>query len=369
MFRSRKNLVFTGLIFVLFLSVPITALADLKKFEPKRTAWGTPDFQGIWDFRNLTPLERPPELADKAVLTPEEAKIIGAVAIQALDFDSQREGEARVDVEGAYNSFWWDFGTELHEDLRTSLIIDPPNGRLPDITPEALARREEQKHLRSLPVRDLFSYGADPSVFRPAGPESLGLSERCLVGFNAGPPMMPAAYNNNVRIVQTPQYIVLFTEMVHDARVIPMDSRPHLTSEIRRWSGDSRGRWEGNTLVVETTNFTDKTPAFQVPFSGFENLTEGGGLGTGKDMHLVEKFTQVSESRLDYVYTITDPNVFTSPFTVQIPMKVSDGQMFEYACHEGNYAIPGMLKGARLLEAEELDAPEVLKVGGHSNTD
>ena len=353
--------------FALALATSLAAGSDSKGFEPKRTAWGNPDIEGVWDFRNLTPLERPPELADKATLTPEEAKAFRELVLQAVDVDNRTE-EAALDIEGAYNTFWWDWGTELHEDLRTSLIIDPPNGRLPDITPEARAQMEKQNRLRIPPVRDLFSYSANPAVFRPAGPESLGLSERCLVGFNAGPPLTPSAYNNNLRIVQTPKYIVLVTEMIHDARIVPMDDRPHLTSEIRRWSGDSRGRWEGNTLVIETTNFTDKTPTFQLPTT-LETLTELGAVGSGMNMHLVESFTRISESRLDYEYTLTDPTTFVRPFTVNIPMRVSDGQMFEYACHEGNYALPGMLKGARLLEAEELDAPKTLTGRLSANTE
>jgi hypothetical protein len=156
--------------------------------------------------------------------------------------------------------------------------------------------------------------------------------------------------------------------MIHDARIIPMDNRPHLPLEIRRWSGDSRGRWEGNTLVIETTNFTDKTPTFQLPAT-LATLTESGAVGTGKNMHLVERFTPINESRLDYEYTITDPATFVQPFTVSIPMRTSDGQMFEYACHEGNYSLPGILKGARRLDAEEADAPPVvLKVGQNQIT-
>ena len=173
------------------------------KYQPGRTSWGTPDIQGIWDFRTLTPFERPDELAGKTVLTPEEAKAFRDQTLVLLDVDN-RVSESAVDVEGAYNTFWWDWGTELNEDLRTSLIVDPPNGKMPAVTPEAAARMDEQNRLRTLPVRDLFSYSANPAVFRPAGPESVGLSERCLVGFNAGPAMTPGAYNHNLSIVQTP---------------------------------------------------------------------------------------------------------------------------------------------------------------------
>ncbi len=280
----------------------------------------------------------------------QEAPAFRDQALQVLNVDN-RSGEAAADIEGAYNNFWFDWGTELTEDLRTSLIVDPASGKLPEITAEALARLEEQNRLRTPPVRDLFSFSANPAEFRAAGPESVGLSERCLLGFNAGPPLTPSAYNNNLRIVQTPDYVVLVTEMIHDARIIPMDGRQHLPPEMMRWSGDSRGRWEGDTLVVDTTNFTDKTPTFQLPAT-IATLEKSGAVGSGRNMHLTERFTAVGEGRFLYEYTLDDPSTFARPFTVVIPMRSSEGPMFEYACHEGNYAMGGMLRGARLLEAE-----------------
>jgi hypothetical protein len=329
--------------------VVLTACSEAD-YQPELTEWGTPNIEGVWDFRTLTPFERPPEFADKTVLTPEEARAFQEAALAAADVDNW-DDEAKVDVEGAYNTFWWDWGTEVNEDLRTSLIVDPPDGRLPAITPEARARMEEQNRLRSPPVRDLFSYSADPSNFLPSDPESLGLSERCLVGFNAGPPMTPAAYNNNVRILQTPSHVVLVTEMIHDARIIPMDGRPHLPDDVRRWSGDSRGHWEGNTLVIETTNFTDKTPTLQLPTTVVDAVNSGA-VGSGTNMRLTERFTPTADDRLLYEFTIEDPTTFEQPFTVAIPMRATDALMYEYACHEGNYAVPGILKGARLLESE-----------------
>jgi predicted DNA-binding protein (UPF0251 family) len=319
-------------------------------YQPERTLWGTPDIDGLWDFRTLTPFERPAEFGDRAVLTLDEAEVLRQAIIARQDVD-QRSAEASVDVEGSYNTFWYDWGAELNEDLRTSLIVDPPDGRLPDITPQAHARMELQNRLRTPPVRDLFSFSANVAEFRPADPEALGLSERCLVGFNAGPPLTPSAYNNNLRIVQTPDHIVLVTEMIHDARIVPMDWRPHLPGAIRRWSGDSRGRWEGNTLVIETRNFTDKTPTFQLPAT-VETASASGAVGSGADMLLTERFTPTGDGHLLYEYTIDDPQTFVRPFTVAIPMRASDALMYEYACHEANYAVPGMLKGARLLEAE-----------------
>jgi hypothetical protein len=319
------------------------------EFEPARTAWGTPRIDGLWDFRTLTPLERPAEYADKAFLDPEEARALRSKLLAVNDVDA-RADESSVDVEGAYNSFWYDWGTELGEDLRTSLIVDPADGRLPGITSEALARLEEQNRHRSPPVRDLFSFSADVSEFRPADPEALGLSERCLVGFNAGPPLSPSAYNNNLRIVQTPDHVVLVTEMIHDARIVPLDGRAHLPAEMERWSGDSRGWWEGNTLVVETTNITGKKPTLQLPAT-IDSLV-AGAVGSADTVRLRERFTLVAPDRLLYEYTLDDPSTFVRPFSVAIPMRASTAQMYEYACHEGNYAVPGMLRGARLLDAE-----------------
>jgi hypothetical protein len=282
-------------------------------------------------------------------MTPEEAQALRRKLIAANDVDTRAE-ESRVDVEGAYNTFWYDWGTTLSEDLRTSLIVDPPDGRLPDITPEARARLLEQNRHRSPPVRDLFSFSADVSEFRPADPEALGLSERCLVGFNAGPPLTPSAYNNNLRIVQTPDHVVLVTEMIHDARIVPLKRREHLPADMERWSGDSLGHWEGDTLVVETTNITAKKPTLQLPATIDELMS--GAVGSADNMRLIERFTPIAQGRLLYEYTLHDPATFVRPFTVAIPLRETDALMYEYACHEGNYAVPGVLRGARLLDAE-----------------
>jgi hypothetical protein len=321
------------------------------RYRPERTAWGTPVIDGLWDFRTLTPLERPREVAGKEFFTPEEAHAFRERTLRLLDVDNRAGVPGQIDVEGAYNSFWWDWGNELTEDLRTSLIVDPEDGRLPALTAEAQARRDQQRRQRTPPNRDIVSltFGAQP--FLPEGPESVGLSERCLVGFNAGPPLSPSAYNNNLRIVQSRDHVLLVTEMVHDARIVPLDGRPHLPAGMSRWSGDSRGRWEGDTLVIETERFTDKTPTFQLPFS-FENALDTGAIGSAAGMRLVERITPIAEGRLRYEYTLDDPTTFTRPFTVAIPMRASRERMFEYACHEGNYAMGGMLRGARQLEAE-----------------
>lgn len=228
---------------------------------------------------------------------------------------------------------------------------DPPNGRLPKVVPDAEARRLAQNKQRTAPVRDILSYSVGPNYLHKH-PESLGLSERCLVGFNAGPPITPSAYNNNLRIMQTPNNVLLVTEMVHDARVIPTDGRPHLPKDIRQWSGSSRGYWEGNTLVIQTSNFTDKTPTFQLPVQ-FINPAANGVVGSGKNMQLVERITPTGEGQLSYEATVVDATSFTQTFTIRVAMQSSQDKMFEYACHEGNYAMGGILRGARLREREK----------------
>ena len=307
-----------------------------------------PDLSGVWNFSALTPLERPLEFGDKAVLTPAEAKTF-LKKILPPDKVDEPTGIAELDVE-VYNDFWFDAGEHLDAELRTSLIIDPPNGRLPARVAAAEAHRVAQSNKRAPPVRDITSFSVGPDYLHEH-PESLGLSERCLVGFNAGPPITPSYYNNNLRIVQTDDYVMMMTEMVHDARIIPTDRRPHLPDDILQWLGSSRGHWEGDTLVVETTNFTDKTPVFTLPINIFEKEVNGA-LGSGKDLHVIERFSMTEEGLLRYEATLTAPNTFALPFTVRVSMHPSNDKIYEYACHEGNYAMGGVLRGARLREAE-----------------
>ncbi len=317
-------------------------------YQAPRNSYGQPDFQGIWDFRTLTPFQRPKELGSKAFFTVEEQAAFKSKTIDVLNVDKSRKKKTISDVETAYNNFWFDYGTSMSEDRRTSLIIDPPNGRLPALTDEGMAQLK-QHLLRIPPVRDIISIGL--TDFFPAGPEVLGLSERCLLSFNSGPPLSPHAYNNNLRIIQTPKHVVIFTEMIHDARIVPIDGSPHLPAEMTKWTGDSRGYWDGDTLVVETTNFTGKTPTFQLPI----NLADpdmNGVVGTGEHFTLIERFTRTSDSVVTYEYTVTDLSVFTKPFTASIPLKAAEGQIFEYACHEGNHAAAGMLSGGRQGEKE-----------------
>ncbi len=317
--------------------------------ETHKTPWGDPDIDGLWDFRSLTPLERPAEFGDKAVLTAEEAAAFLEKVQAGLKGDGRGSDDSATDLEGSYNDFWFDYGNNV--DLRTSLIVDPPNGRLPPLTEAAREQLKVNNTDRKPPVRDMFSYAAGVHVYRPLGPEWLGLSERCLVGFNAGPPLNPSAYNNNLRVVQTRHHVLLVTEMIHNARVIPLVESRSVPDGWEQWSGVSRGYWDGDTLVVETANFSNKLPSFMLPAT-LANASEGGAVGVGSNMHLVERFTRDADG-LNYAYTLTDPETFTAPFTVSLNMKPAQGKMFEYACHEGNYAMGGVLRGARLQDAEE----------------
>ena len=302
-----------------------------------RTPWGAPDLGGVWDFRTLTPLERPEALGDKAVLTPEEAAAFRDTALESRNAD-RRAGGARRDVERAYNDFWWDYGDSLTGDLRTSLIVDPPDGRIPPRVDGVDEADQARRTAWRRPVRERVVFNS------PArGPEDLGLSERCMLGFNAGPPMLPSAYNNNIHILQTPDHVVIFNEMVHDARIVPLGDVPHLPGAVRQWLGDSRGHWDGDTLVVESTNFTHKTGSF---------YTIARSYGSGETARLVERFTREGADGLRYEFTVDDPATFTRPFTAMIPMTRTDAPLFEYACHEGNYGMTNLLSGARVQERE-----------------
>ncbi len=293
--------------------------------EVPQTAWGAPDLQGVWDFRTITPLERPEDLGDQAVLTVEEAAQREQSAVDRADTLWNREArptEAGGNV-GGYNNFWMDQGTNVIGTRRTSLIIDPPNGRLPEVT--------EAGQARAAANRGSFS----PEL--PASYTDLSNSDRCLMGFNAGPPITPAAYNQNVQLFQTPDHFVMLTEMVHTVRVIPLDGSPALGDGLRQLSGVSRGHWEGETLVVETDNFEARRD--------WRGSTEG--------MRLVERFTRVDADTLEYEFTVTDPETWAAPWTVNLPMRRNELPLFEYACHEGNYAMEVMLRGARADEKAE----------------
>jgi len=319
-----------------------TTLAQTGRGPAPRTADGWPDLQGVWDFRTLTPLQRPADRVEKAVLTAEEAAEIEARAVQSA-IDADRPSEVRTEPlpvgapVGGYNNFWFDRGAGVVDDNRTSLIVSPENGRVPPLQPALtmveLSLGEDLPGTRPVRVR-AAGIGADSW-------EDRGLAERCLLGFNSGPPVVPAGYNQNLQIFQTPDHVVILHEMVHDARVVPLDGRPHLPEGVRQWMGDSRGYWDGDTLVVESRNYTDKTASFS------PSVTMAAGEGT--TLSLTERFTRVAEDTLLYEFTVDDATTFTAPITAQIPMKRGEA-MFEYACHEGNYGLPNILAGARQAE-------------------
>ncbi len=312
-------------------AVLLPAVAAAQDEGLARTPWGAPDLQGVWDFRTLTPFERPAALEDKAVYTAEE---VAAFESRRLAELAALDDAEPADVVGNYNQFWFDRGTTVVETNRTSLVVDPPDGRVPPLTPAAADRQAALAATRA---------GVSRHVPTPGGfVEDLGggmFAVRCILGFNSGPPITPAGYNQNVQVFQTEDTVVLLNEMVHSARVVPLDGRDHIEAGIRQWMGDSRGYWDGDTLVVETRNFLRET-SFR------------GGLSDA-NLHLTERFTRVSPGTLMYEVTVDDPTAWTRPWTYQIPMQLSDQPLYEYACHEGNYGLYNILAGAREKEQEE----------------
>ena len=278
-----------------------------------RTPWGDPDLQGIWTNATTTGLERPDDLTDQAFLTAEERTARDEERVRTSDRPPP-PGQT-----GAYNSFWLERGLQNE---RTSLIVDPDNGKLPPLMPAESARRAAYN---------------DALDLDPTGPEDRSLYERCISRGMPGS-MMPGFYNHNYQILQTPGYVAILVEMIHDVRIIPLDERPHADGQIRQWLGDSRGRWEGNTLVVETTNLA--------PVAGRTRTVFGASATT----HLVERFTRIDEHTVDYEFTLTDPTEYHSAWTASIPMTDLGGPIYEYACHEGNYGLENILAGARAEE-------------------
>ena len=301
--------------------------------EPPRTAWGAPDLGGVWDFRSITRMERPEEFADQEFLTAEEVADLEQRALDRLnnflDLPPQRtEVGGNVDRRpdggnGSYNHTWLDQGLEAVDTGRTALIIDPPNGRYPPLTSEGQRRVDAwREHRRNQPADSWLDFST---------------YDRCLLGFNAGPPMTPSAYNNNMQLFQTPDHVAIVTEMVNTARIVPLDGRPTLPADMLQWSGESRGHWDGDTLVIETANFDPRR---------LWRSTTGS-------MHLTERLTRVDAETLLYRATVNDPETWERPWTFEVPMKALDGEKWEYACHEGHHSMPLMLGGARALEARE----------------
>jgi hypothetical protein len=287
-----------------------------------RTADGHPDLQGVWTNSSLTPLERLREFESKQTVTEAEATAYEKQNLEQNNRD-RRDGGADADVGRAYNELWFDRGNKLARigpSIRTSFIIDPPDGKIPALTPVAQKRME-----------DLRAYAR----LHPADqPKDRSLAERCVYWGTSGPPMLPGPYNNLYQIYQTPGHVMILSEMIHEVRVIPVDGRPHLPPDIRKWMGDSVGHWEGDTLVVDTTNFTDKT-RFR---------------GSSENLHLIERFRRLDANTIDYKFTVDDPSAFTKPWTAELPFNAASGPIYEYACHEGNYALADILAGARAEE-------------------
>jgi hypothetical protein len=329
---TRRCVLFTGIVGAVLLVAwlsPVLVVAQAPAAAAKawtaKTPDGQPDLQGFWTNTTYTPLQRPDNI-NRELFTREEAlEIMKRAAAQESE---QTEPGTILDVHYDFTQFGLDRnqgGMALN--LRTSLIVDPANGRLPPMTAEGQQRNAARAEARK-------RMGAATDAV-----QNQSISVRCILMDRVGPPMLPGAYNNNYQIVQMPGYVMILVEMLHDVRIIPLDGRPQLPSNVRQWTGSYRGRWEGNTLVVETTNFTSKT-AFQ---------------GASENMRLTERFTRVDEETIDYRFTVTDPATWATPWTAALPMKKTIGPIFEHACHEGNYGLYNTLAGAR---AEEKKAAE-----------
>lgn len=296
------------------------AVAGKTMWTQAKTPDGQPDLQGIWSNATTTPLQRPGSTTGAQVLSDEETANLEKETEADRDADRRRGIGTEADVALAYNQAWYDRGTVL---TRRSLITDPENGMLPPLTPEGQKMVDARMAARR-------SHGPADSW------EDRSLQERCMV-YHAVPPL-PTGYNNNYQIVQIPGYVTILSEMIHEIRVIPLDGRPHLPSNVRQWLGDSRGRWEGNTLVVETTNFVDQPNLFRFP-------------ANSNTVKVTERFKRVDADHIDYKFTINDPFTYQRPWTAILPMTKIEGPIYEYACHEGNYGMRGILSGARADDA------------------
>jgi len=311
---------FRSSILAILLALPLAA--QTKTWTAPRTPDGQPDLQGVWSNPTITPFERPSEFAGKATLTEKEAAELEARAAKARIDGPPKEGDP-----GSYNQAWFDSGTKVVSTRQTSLVVDPPDGRVP-LKPSAEAKRDYD-----------LAHASDSW-------EYMSVWDRCITrGVPAG--MFPAGYNNSYQILQTPGYVVIFYEMIHETRVIPVDGRPHLPASVRQWNGDSRGHWEGNTLVVDTTNYNGKGWIATSAATGRIK-----GIPQSESLHVVERFTRADKNTILYRVTINDPNVYTQPWTLAIPLSREENyKIYEYACHEGNHAIENVLGAGRAAEA------------------
>jgi hypothetical protein len=305
-------------------SKPVPATA--KSWSVPRTPDGHPDLQGIWTNATLTPLQRPPELAAKPFFSEQEAAAFVNQRVQQ-NRDADRPEARKAGDPGSYNRAFFDSGDRIVKTRRTSLVIDPADGRIPPYTVEAQAKMERFR-------AELARHPAD-------GPEDRDLSERCLMFSGIGPPMLAEPYNNNYQIVQSAGYVGLLAEMNHDVRIIPTAGQPRIPDHVAQWHGIPRGRWEGDTLVVETDGVRFNSQShFGVAYRGMSD----------ENLRIVERFTRTDADTIMYRATVTDPTVYTKPWTIEVPMTRTKGPVFEYACHEGNYGIVGILEGARVEE-------------------
>ena len=300
-----------------------------------KTPWGHPDLQGVWSNATTTPLERPDNVAAKGELSDAEAEKLGReVAARRNTDNAPAAGDP-----GTYNEFWWERGNILKQ---PALIVDPPDGRLPPLTPEG--QRRAAAYTQAMKGRGQADSWTDRN-----------LHERCILYH--GVPPLPTGYNNNYQILQTRDHVVIRYEMLADQRIIPLDGRPHLGSRIRSWMGDARARWEGDTLVVETTNFNEGAGGiYELGSRAVTSLQ-----GNGDTLRVVERFRRTDKDTIDYRFTVNDPTLFTKPWSGSIPMKRFDEQIYEYACHEGNYALDHMLSGARASEAKAAGSDKTKK--------
>ena len=308
-----------------------------KEWAPGRTPEGQPDIEGIWTTATLTPLERPPEFAGKEFLTRQEAAEYVKRTLAEANSD-RRDGGAQADLQRNYNEAWRDRGTTVVATRRTSLIVDPPNGKVPPLTAQAQMRQAAMtggvgpEGLRFLPAA--LTAARPPRL--PDGPRDLPLRVRCI---SRDLPMIPTPNNNFLQIIQSPGYVLIFQEMMHEVRTIPLDGRPHLDSNIRGHMGDSRGHWEGNTLVIDTTNFLGPDNAY----------------GADEAMHLTERLTPTDPETILYQFVVDDPSAFAKSWSGEMSMRKTGEPIEEYACHEGNYAMESILSGARTEEKKARD--------------
>ncbi len=347
-----RNLAFFSLIALSLTALPVLAEDG---GEVRRMANGKPDLSGVYDAGTVTPIDRPPQFGTNLYLAPEEAK---ALEEEQREFwenaESERSGGAVQGGEnnnmfgagnvGGYNIFWIDPGSEavmVDGKFRTSIIYEPENGRRPPMTPEGMKRMIDNFSSFTHENDGTASWLDKPGHGPFDGPEDLALAERCLLGFSGGPPMLPSLYNNYLRVLQTDTHVMILNEMVHDARIVRLDSE-HDPAHIQKWLGDSIGYWDGDTLVVETRNFREDTGLY----GGDENL------------HVTERFTRTPSGNLNYHFRVEDPTAWTAPWAGEYEWKAKDSRVYEYACHEGNYAMGNILRGARLLESEYDEPPK-----------